>query len=130
MKYIALIVVFGFLAVSTFGFAGMSHGSMGCDSVATSMTADDCPTAMISMALHHISAYTGFSGVTFSYSTAILLSVLFSAIATASIFKKLLLPDRSLVLSRLRIRDGDDSLSAQRRKTLGWISLFENSPSL
>lgn len=126
MKLTATIVVLGLLTVSLFGFAVMNHGAMGCGSAVAGMNDGDCPLSLISMALHHISAYTNFSEVTVASATILLLSIM----AIAFIFKQYLFAGQKLAMSRLFIQNRENSSVTERQKISHWLSLFENSPSI
>jgi uncharacterized membrane protein YhaH (DUF805 family) len=122
-----------FVAIGIFGFALFDHAMMdgsnsGC--VASAIDGTECPTSIMGMTLHHVSALQALTTTLPSSSNWLLLlaSLLLISISIFLFYKNLLLPKSELLPQRLR----DLSLSSlrSRQKIVSWLSLFELSPAL
>ncbi len=132
MKYLAsLLLIMSFVGIGVFGFAIFDHAMMdgsnsGC--VASAIDGTVCPTSIMSMTLHHISAIQTLTTALPSSSSLLLL---LASLISVSIFlfdKNILLPK----LESLPQRRRDLTLHSlySRQKIVSWLSLFELSPSL
>jgi len=134
MKYIALSILIGFIAVSIFSFGSMSHEEDHAISNCMASVIDKvaCPQSALVVALHHISAYQTFFQ-TLPPSSLILFSLMFILLAIGYIFFKNFFskspPSQFLQYIRNKRNNPEPSLH-QLRKITHWLSLFENSPSL
>lgn len=130
-KIAAVFVLVLFLAVVFFSFTTMMHGSDGGmqgDCPFSVMGVPLCPQNLEAAIIHHISAYQSFLAVFAKASvTALLLAMLVAAYA-ALLFSVHLF----VYKPPARVRSFfHSSLAVSRdRKTIRWLSLFENSPSL
>ena len=134
MKYLAtLLLIMSFVGVGIFGFALFDHAMMdgsngGC--VASAIDGTECPTNIVAMVSHHISAIQTLTTTLPASSNWLLLlaSLLLVSVSIFLFYKDLLLPKSELLPQRLR----DLSLSSlrSRQKIVSWLSLFELSPAL
>ncbi|MEK7094027.1 MAG: hypothetical protein AAB903_01655, partial [Patescibacteria group bacterium] len=129
MKYLAsLLLIMSFVGIGVFGFAIFDHAMMdgsnsGC--VASAIDGTVCPTSIMSMTLHHISAIQTLTTALPSSSSLLLL---LASLISVSIFlfdKNILLPK----LESLPQRRRDLTLHSlySRQKIVSWLSLFELS---
>ena len=135
MKYLAtLFLIVSFVGIGIFGFSLFDHVMMdgsnsGCVASAIDRTA--CPTSIMSMTLHHISALQTLTTTVVPPISSLLLLLASLLLISISIFlfhKNLLLPKLGLLPQRLRDLTLHSLYSKQR--IISWLSLFELSPSL
>ena len=134
MKYLAtLLLITSFAGIGIFGFSLFDHAMMdgsnnGC--VASAIDGTECPTNIMAMASHHVSAIQTLTTTLPASSNWLLLlaSLLLVSVSIFLFYKDLLLPKSELLPQRLR----DLSLSSlrSRQKIVSWLSLFELSPAL
>ena len=134
MKYLeTLLLIVSFVGIGIFGFALFDHAMMdgsnsGC--VASAIDGTECPTNIMAMASHHVSAIQTLTTTLPASSNWLLLlaSLLLVSVSIFLFYKDLLLPKSELLPQRLR----DLSLSSlrSRQKIVSWLSLFELSPAL
>jgi len=134
MKYLAtLLLIMSFAGIGIFGFTLVNHAMMdgsnnGC--VASAIDGTECPTNIMAMASHHVSAIQTLTTTLPASSNWLLLlaSLLLVSVSIFLFYKDLLLPKSELLPQRLR----DLSLSSlrSRQKIVSWLSLFELSPAL
>ena len=135
MKYLAsLLLIMSFVGIGVFGSALFDHAMMdgsngGC--VASAIDGTACPTSIMDMTLHHVSALQTLTTTVvppISSWLLLLASLLLAAISILLFYKDSLLPNLELLPQRLRDLTLD-SLNSQQKIT-SWLSLFELSPSL
>lgn len=134
MKYLAtLLLTMSLVGIGIFGFALFDHVMMdgsnsGC--VASAIDGTECPTSLMGMTLHHISAIQTLTTALPSSSSLLLLlaSLLLISVSIFLFYKNLLLPNLEFLPQRLQ----DLTLHSlySRQKVVSWLSLFELSPSL
>ena len=134
MKYLAsLFLIVSVVAISLFGFSLFGHAMMegsnnGC--VASAIDGTACPTGIMAMTLHHVSAIQTLMTTMPPVSSWLLLlaSLLLVSVSIFLFYKNLLLPKPELLPQRLR----DLSFNHLRcqQKIISWLSLFELSPAL
>ena len=134
MKYLAtLLLIVSFVGIGIFGFALFDHAMMdgsnsGC--VASAIDGTECPTNIMAMASHHVSAIQTLTTTLPASSNWLLLlaSLLLVSVSIFLFYKDLLLPKLEFLPQRLR----DLTLSSlySRQRITSWLSLFELSPSL
>lgn len=134
MKFIAtLLLIMSFVGIGIFGSALFDHTMMGSSNtgcVASAVDGTECPTSIVAMTLHHISAIQTLTTTLPSSSNWLLLlaSLLLVAVSILLFYKDSLLPNPNLLPQRLRELTLN-SLHSQQKIT-SWLSLFELSPSL
>jgi len=134
MKYLAtLLLIMSFAGIGIFGFTLVDHDmqSPNNDCVASAIDKTACPTSIMSMALHHISAVQSLMTTTVPPIGSLLLLLASLLLVSVSIFlfyKDLLLPKLESLPQRLRELTLHSLYSRQR--ITSWLSLFELSPSL
>lgn len=134
MKYLAtLLLITSFAGIGIFGFTLVDHAMMdgsnsGC--VALAVDGTDCPTNIVAMTSHHISAIQTLTTTLPASSNWLLLlaSLLFVSVSIFLFYKNLLLPKLEFLPQRLRDLTLH-SLHSKQRIT-SWLSLFELSPAL
>lgn len=135
MKYLAsLLLIMSFVGIAIFGFSIFDHSMMdgsnaGC--VASAIDGTACPTSIMDMILHHVSALQTFTTTVvppISSWLLLLTSLLLVAVSILLFYKDSLLPNPELLPQRLR----DLTLNSlyNQQKITSWLSLFELSPSL
>ena len=134
MKYLAtLLLIVSFAGMGIFGFSLFDHAMMdgsnsGC--VASAIDVTECPTNIMAMTLHHVSAIQTLTTTLPASSNWLLLlaSLLLVSVSIFLFYKDLLLPKLEFLPQRLR----DLTLSSlySRQRITSWLSLFELSPSL
>ena len=134
MKYLAtLLLIVSFAGMGIFGFSLFDHAMMdgsngGC--VASAIDGTECPTNIMAMTLHHVSAIQTLTTTLPASSNWLLLlaSLLLVSVSIFLFYKDLLLPKLEFLPQRLR----DLTLSSlySRQRITSWLSLFELSPSL
>ena len=134
MKYLAtLLLIMSFVGVGIFGFALFDHAMMdgsngGC--VASAIDGTECPTNIVAMVSHHVSAIQTLTTTLPASSNWLLLlaSLLLVSVSIFLFYKDLLLPKLESLPQRLRELTLHSLYSRQR--ITSWLSLFELSPSL
>lgn len=135
MKYLAtLLLIVSFAGIGVFGFTLVDHAMMdgsnsGC--VASAIDGTECPTNIMAMTSHHVSAIQTLTTTTMSPIGGVLLllaSLLLTSVSIILFNKNLLLPKLGFLPQRLR----DLTLHSlySKQKKVSWLSLFELSPSL
>lgn len=134
MKYLAsLFLIVSIVGVAAFGLTMFDHGMHGQNNncVGSAIDGRDCPTNLVAMTLHHISALQTLTTTTVPSNYTVLLLLASLILAAASIFllfKKLLLP--RLVYLPQRIQELSLHSHYSRQRIVSWLSLFELSPSM
>src|SRR3990167_387326 len=134
MKYLTtLLLIMSFVGVVIFGFALFDHAMMddsnsGC--VASAIDGTECPTDIIAMTSHHVSAIQTLTTTLPASSNWLLLlaSLLLVSVSIFLFYKDFLLPKLESLPQRLRDLILHSLYSKQR--ITSWLSLFELSPSL
>ena len=134
MKYLTtLLLIMSFVGVGIFGFALFDHAMMdgsngGC--VASAIDGTECPTNIVAMVSHHVSAIQTLTTTLPASSNWLLLlaSLLLVSVSIFLFYKDFLLPKLESLPQRLRDLTLHSLYSKQR--ILSWLSLFELSPSL
>ena len=134
MKYLAtLLLIVSFVGIGIFGFALFDHAMMdgsnsGC--VASAIDGTECPTNIMAMASHHVSAIQTLTTTLPSSSNWLLLlaSLLLVSVSIFLFHKNSLSPKLESLPQRLRDLILHSLYSKQR--ITSWLSLFELSPSL
>ena len=134
MKYLAtLLLIMSFVGVGIFGFALFDHAMMdgsngGC--VASAIDGTECPTNIVAMVSHHVSAIQTLTTTLPASSNWLLLlaSLLLISVSIFLFYKDFLLPKLESLPQRLRELTLHSLYSRQR--IISWLSLFELSPSL
>ena len=134
MKYLAtLLLIVSFAGMGIFGFSLFDHAMMdgsnsGC--VASAIDGTECPTNIMAMTLHHVSAIQTLTTTLPASSNWLLLlaSLLLVSVSIFLFYKDLLLPKLEFLPQRLRDLTLRSLYSKQR--ITSWLSLFELSPSL
>lgn len=133
MKYLAtLLLIISFAGIGIFGFALVDHNmqSPNNDCVASAIDGTVCPTNIVAMTSHHISAIQTLTTTLPASSNWLLLiaSLLLVSVSLFLFYKNLLLPKLEFLPQRLR----DMTLHSlySRQKVTSWLSLFELSPAL
>ena len=135
MKYLAtLLLIVSFAGMGIFGFSLFDHAMMdgsnsGC--VASAIDGTVCPTSIMDMTLHHISALQTITTTVVPPISGLLLllaSLLLISVSILLFYKDQMLPKLEFLPQRLR----DLTLSSlySRQRITSWLSLFELSPSL
>ena len=134
MKYLAtLLLIMSFVGIGVFGFTLVDHAMMNgsnSDCVASAIDRTECPTNIMAMTSHHVSAIQTLT-TTLPASSSWLLLLASLLLVSASIFlfyKDLLLPKLESLPQRLRDLTLHSLCSKQR--ITSWLSLFELSPAL
>ncbi len=134
MKYLAsLFLIISILGVAVFGLTMFDHTMHGQNNncIGSAIDGTACPTSLVAMTLHHISALQTLTTTTVPSNYTILLLLASLILASASIFllfKNLLLP--KLVVLPQRLQDLFLRSHYSRQKIVSWLSLFELSPAL
>jgi hypothetical protein len=135
MKFIAtLFLIASFVGIGVFGFALFDHAMMdgsnsGC--VASAIDGTACPTSIMDMTLHHISALQTLTTTVVPPISSLLLllaSLLLVSVSVFLFYKDQLLP--RLILLPQRLRELTLHSLFSRQKVTSWLSLFELSPAL
>jgi len=133
MKYLAtLLLIISFAGIGIFGFALVDHNmqSPNNDCVASAIDGTVCPTSIMAMTSHHISAIQTLTTTLPASSNWLLLiaSLLLVSVSLFLFYKNLLLPKLEFLPQRLRDLTLHSLYSKQR--ITSWLSLFELSPAL
>ncbi|MDP3956518.1 MAG: hypothetical protein Q8P97_00800 [bacterium] len=133
MKYsVSLILIISFVGIAIFGSAlldmGHNHVDTGC--VASTIDGMACPTNVMNMTLHHISALQTLTRTivpSIPDGLLLLASLLLVSVSMFLFYKNLLFPKLKFLPQRLR----DLTLHSlySQRKIISWLSLFELSPT-
>ena len=135
MKYFLAVFFILFMVVSVFGFAGMTHanhdGSVSGGCITSILDSSVCVNDVLSMVIHHISAYQSFSQFLINYLGTTFFLLLLSALM-AGMF--LLWRALNLWLKHFSpfafLRDKFKIVGRNANsQILNWLSLLENSPS-
>lgn len=134
MKYLAtLLLIMSFAGIGVFGFTLVDHVMMdksNSDCVASAIDGTECPTNIMAMTSHHVSAIQTLTTTLPASSNWLLLltSLLLVSVSVFLFYKDLLLPKLESLPQRLR----DLTLHSlySKQKIVSWLSLFELSPSL
>ena len=134
MKYLAtLLLIVSFVGIGIFGFALFDHAMMdgsnsGC--VASAIDGTECPTNIMAMASHHVSAIQTLTTTLPASSNWLLLlaSLLLVSVSIFLFYKDLLFPKLESLPQRLRELTLHSLYS--RKRIISWLSLFELSPAL
>lgn len=134
MKYLAtLLLIVSFAAIGVFGFTLVDHAMMdgsnsGC--VASAIDGTECPTNIVAMTSHHVSAIQTLTTTLPASSNWLLLltSLLLVSVSIFLFYKDLLFPKLESLPQRLRDLILHSLYSKQR--ITSWLSLFELSPAL
>lgn len=135
MKYlVTLLLTISFAGVGVFGFSLFNHAMMdgsnsGC--VASSVDGTECPTSIMAMTLHHVSALQALTTTVVPPIASWLLllaSLLLLSVSIFLFYKNLLFPKLEFLPQRLRDLTLHSLYSKQR--ITSWLSLFELSPAL
>lgn len=133
MKYLAtLLLITSFAGIGIFGFALVDHNmqSQDNDCVASAIDGTECPTNIVAMTSHHVSAIQTLTTTLPASSNWLLLlaSLLLVSVSIFLLYKNLLLPKLEFLPQRLR----DLTLHSlySRQRITSWLSLFELSPAL
>lgn len=141
MKFLALILLIGFIGMGLFGFIGMPHQMSGhsehsgSDCLASFVVNKSlCPDRnnSFSYAFHHIQAYQFFSNALIGSFVAIFAVIALAFILTF-VFREF--DARSFLRNQIfylkkRLTEIADSLRSSFRNFIRWLSLLENSPSV
>lgn len=138
MKYLAIILLIGFMGMGLFGFIGMPHqmsGHSGSDCLASFVVGSSlCPDGnnSFSYAFYHIQAYQFFSNALIS-SFAAIFAVIALAFILTFVFRefdaRFVLRNQIFYLKK-RLTEIADSLHSSFRNFIRWLSILENSPSI
>ena len=134
MKYfVSLLLIMSFIGTGIFGFAIFDHGmdSPNSNCVGSAMNGTVCPTNIVGMTLHHISALQTLATTAVSSGSNWLLLLATLLLVSVSIFlfyKNLLFP--KLKFLREHLQDLILLALSSKQKILSWLSLFELSPAL
>lgn len=134
MKYLAtFLLMMSFAGIGVFGFALFDHAMMdgsnsGC--VASAIDGTECPTNIVAMTSHHVSAIQTLTTALPASSNLLLLlaSLLLVSVSIFLFYKDFLLPKLESLPQRLRDLTLHSLYSKQR--IISWLALFELSPSL
>ena len=135
MRYLATtLLILSFLGIGIFGSALFDHAMMdgsssGC--IASAVDGTECPTNIVDMTSHHISALQTLTTTVvppISSWLLLLASLLLISVSILLFYKDQLLP--KLVPLPQRLRDLTLQSLFSRQKVTSWLSLFELSPSL
>mgnify|MGYP003575751479 CR=1 FL=1 len=132
MKYFLVTFLILFLVGAAFGFMLMNHNATSHSTNAVPNCAIPlldsvvCTGDVIGMAMHHISAFNSF--LQFQISSFDLSLLAFSIFAVFLILFSIFLVSGDLFLTPLWRLKFETTPISTHRKTLRWLSLFENSP--
>lgn len=134
MKYLAtLLLIMSFVGIGVFGFTLVDHVMMdgsnsGC--VASAVDGTECPTNIMAMTSHHVSAIQTLTTTLPASSSWLLLlaSLILVSFSIFLFYKNLLLPKLESLPQSLQELTLHSLYSKQ--KIVSWLSLFELSPAL
>ena len=134
MKYLAtLLLITSFAGIGILGFTLVGHTIMddsnnGC--VVSAIDGTECPTDIMAMTSHHVSAIQTLTTTLPASSNWLLLlaSLLLVSVSIFLFYKDFLLPKLEFLPQRLRDLTLHSLYSKQR--IISWLSLFELSPAL
>lgn len=138
MKYLALILLIGFIGMGLFGFIGMPHqmsGHSGSDCLASFVVNKIlCPDGnnSFSYAFYHIQAYQFFSNALIGSFAAIFAVIALTFVLTFVLrnFDIWLVFKNQIFYLKKRLLEISYSLHSSLKNFIRWLSLLENSPSL
>jgi len=126
----SLFLAISLLFIAVFGLTALDHSMshQQSDCVVSIMTSAPCPTNLMSIVRHHLSAIQSFFNVTIStFIFSVILLIAVSMLALTYLFKFLFL--RSQFITQ-RSRDYRFRFNLGKHKLISWLSLFELSPSI
>ena len=133
MKYIAILLLIGFVGLAVFGVFGTHTGVQGHDGgcIAATVQGTDCPklNSLLEYLAFHLDAYKSFSLATLGESAMSVLLLVFASLlftGLAFFYPHLFNPPQP-VFFRYRFRYS--FLSPQRQQLTRWLALHENSPA-
>ena len=137
-KYLATILLIGFVGVALFGLAWMPHQMSdhpGSDCLASFVVGKSlCPDGnnSFSYAFYHFQAYEFFSSAIIVSVAAVLAIIAFAFILTFALknFDPLSVSRNQIIYIKKRLIEIADSLHSNLKNFIRWLSLLENSPSL
>ena len=138
MKYLATILLIGFVGVAIFGFVWMPHqmsGHSGSDCIASLVVGKSlCPDgdSTFSYAFYHFQAYEFFSSAIIVSVAAVLAIIAFAFILTFVLknFDPLFVSRNHITYIKKRLFEITDSLCSSYKNLIRWLSILENSPSV
>ncbi|MBM2818010.1 MAG: hypothetical protein HW401_600 [Parcubacteria group bacterium] len=138
MKYLATILLIGFVGVALFGFVWMPHqmsDHVGSDCIASLVVGKSlCPDGnnSFSYAFYHFQAYEFFSNAVIVSVAAVLAIIAFAFILTSVLknFDPRSVSKNQIICIKKRLFEINDSLHSNLKNFIRWLSLLENSPSL
>ena len=137
MKYLATILLIGFVGVAIFGFMWMPHqmsSHSGSDCLASLVVNKSlCPDgdSTFSYAFYHFQAYEFFSSAII-VSVAVVLTIIAFAFIPISVLKNFdhrSVSRNQIIYIKKRLFEISDSLHSNLKNFIRWLSLLENSPS-
>ena len=137
-KYLATILLIGFVGVAIFGFMWMPHqmsDHAGSDCIASLVVGKSlCPDGnnSFSYAFYHFQAYEFFSSAIIVSVAAVLAIIAFAFILTFALknFDPRSISRKQIIYLKKRLIEIADSLHSNLKNFIRWLSLLENSPSL
>ena len=137
-KYLATILLIGFVGVALFGFAWMPHqmsGHSGSDCLASFVVGKSlCPDGnnSFSYSFYHFQAYEFFSNAIIISVGAVLAIIAFAFIPISVLknFDPRSISRKQIIYLKKRLIEITDSLHSNLKNFIRWLSLLENSPSL
>ena len=137
-KYLATILLIGFVGVALFGLAWMPHqmsGHSGSDCLASFVVGKSlCPDGnnSFSYTFYHFQAYEFFSNAITVSVGAVLAIIAFAFILTFALrkFDPCSISRKQIIYLKKRLIEIADSLRSSFRNFIRWLSILENSPSL
>lgn len=134
MKYLASLLLIGFIAMGIFSFTftGHSENHAAGNCIASSIDKAACPQNNLIIALRHINAYQIFSQVIITplFSVSLTLFLLFAA---GFFFLKVFFSKCFSILFnkyKRRLQNNQELSLHQLWEAIKWLSLLENSPSI
>lgn len=131
-KALSVLILMAFIAVAVLSFTMMMHESNGglangCLFATGETTL--CSSNVLALVMHHISAYQAFINVPVSFGWMSILFFLLLAVLVVLITRLvgILNLSQSVLIRNLSNSPPETSY---KRKIIGWLSLFENSPSV
>ena len=129
-QIITILILVSFLTIVVFGVFSMMHGSqeqMAGNCPLSAMGQSLCPQDILSVVIHHISAYYAFLNIPINSGiTILIISLLLYIFAISLVFIYLLLFIQPIPSN---IFYNSPLINSYNRKINHWLSLFENSPS-
>ena len=128
-RVIILFILISFLAVVFLGSTAMTRGpdgDMQGECPFSVLGAPLCIEGVLPAIFHHIAAYQSFFNVSINF--GIIFLIIFLSFILSLYFVNLFLHRSPLVFSGIFYNFSPDT--SYKRKTMHWLSLLENSPSL